>query len=452
MFSIPRHKKLGIFFISAMCFSLVRVHVPGLNTAYLYLSFCFLLSEMGNMSSLIKEMKKTVLWTLIIVMIIATIVLWLNSPHYNGMKGFVLLFYTELLTKYFVIAYSYCALSKVSDLRSVYTLSLIGLFILSFFAVINFLFKQSDFVSLMTEGQKFRTAMDSEVVDLGKKYTEGERFRVQGMFVLAFDYGYVCAISLLFYCYGWTQKILKKKEFLFAIICCVFGILSCNCRTVLFSSIISVSILFVFLYGRKSIKYAITICVLLFLCYFFVESFQDFVDSKMLSIFQQEDRSAGSTVGMRTVQYAAVFMHVQGHELFGNGHDYFLIDMGWKDGRQYLVDDRLEGIEGIVLKLILERGFMGVMFWLFFYFGLLWYFLKNKTANRHNSIWGISCIVLYLIYSNMTGEMGCVFSTMLVLGIALKIQYLSIEHQTEWNRHNIRNEGKSSLHEKFISI
>ena len=167
-------------------------------------------------------------------------------------------------------------------------------------------------------------------------------------------------------------------------------------------------------------KYALTFCILLFVSYFFMDFFQNFVNEKVLSIFQQDNRVVGSTIDMRATQYAAAFMHVQGNEIFGNGHDYFLIDMGWKYGRQYLVDDRLEGIEGILLKLILERGIVGVIFWIFFYLGLFWYFLNKKNENRYAAMLGISCIILYLTYSNMTGEMGCVFSTMLVLGIALK--------------------------------
>jgi hypothetical protein len=159
--------------------------------------------------------------------------------------------------------------------------------------------------------------------------------------------------------------------------------------------------------------------------YAFNSDLQKKTNEKVVSIFVDEGDVQGSSLAMRAVQYAAVFTHVEGHEIVGRGKDYFNIDMGWKDGREFLEDPDLEGIEGVLLNLILERGIIGVLFWAFFYFGLFVYIQKNRQFDEKSASCGLACVVYYLIYANMTGEMGCVYPTMLILGVIVKKQYVS---------------------------
>ena len=75
---------------------------------------------------------------------------------------------------------------------------------------------------------------------------------------------------------------------------------------------------------------------------------------------------SGSSIEMRVLQYTAVMNHVRDHFLLGRGLDYFFIDMGWSEGKQYLVDQDLFGLEGVLMNYLLERGFLGICFYLFF--------------------------------------------------------------------------------------
>ena len=325
---------------------------------------------------------------------------------------------TELITKYFVIAYSFIALKKESDLRSIYRISLVGLSILTFFAIINLLSGYSDFVDLMVKGRDVSTAMDNDVIDLGSRYVDTGRFRVQGMFLLAFDYGYVCAIFFLFYLYGVLCEFISKRIGVYAMLCCLFGVITCNCRTILFSLLVSIIVFFFFCYGKRITKYLLFLFICALTIYFSSSDVNKYVNEKVLSMFEYDGGVEGSSMAMRAVQYLAVIPHVEGHEVFGRGKDYFNIDLGWRDGIK--VDEDLEGIEGILLNLILERGIIGVIFWASFYIVLFVYLKKNKQLDIKISSFGMACIIFYLLYANMTGEMGCVFSTMLILGVVMK--------------------------------
>ena len=64
----------------------------------------------------------------------------------------------------------------------------------------------------------------------------------------------------------------------------------------------------------------------------------------ILSIFDKNSSMSGSSIEMRVLQYTAVMNHVRDHFLLGRGLDYFFIDMGWSEGKQYLVDQDLFGL------------------------------------------------------------------------------------------------------------
>lgn len=425
MFICTRPQKLGIFFVSALCFSLVNLPIPGFHGSKEFLVLCFLLSEVRYFSQHKSLLKKTLLWRLMIVMCLATVILLLFSPHYRSLHGFFLLLKYELLTKYFVIAYSFIALQKEKDVHIIYRYSLIGLSVLTFISLLNYLMGHSEFVNAMTAGRDSFTAMDKIGQDLGERYSNQDRFRVQGMFLLAFDYGYVCSIFFLFYLYGLLCRFIPRNVGVYALLCCLFGVITCNCRTVLFCLLISFFVYYYYSYGIKIIKYVIVLLSGFLIVYAFNSDLQKKTNEKVVSIFVDEGDVQGSSLAMRAVQYAAVFTHVEGHEIVGRGKDYFNIDMGWKDGREFLEDPDLEGIEGVLLNLILERGIIGVLFWAFFYFGLFVYIQKNRQFDEKSASCGLACVVYYLIYANMTGEMGCVYPTMLILGVIVKKQYLS---------------------------
>lgn len=141
----------------------------------------------------------------------------------------------------------------------------------------------------------------------------------------------------------------------------------------------------------------------------------------MFSVFDKNSEVGGSSFEMRSIQYAAVLSYVADKPVFGCGYNYFNIDLGWAEGKRYLKDERLYGLEGVHLNYILERGLLGFALYLLFYILILTYFWKLRRINKYVSGLGISILVAYLSFSFMTGELRSVYPTLLLSGMAIAL-------------------------------
>lgn len=423
MFRVERKYKLAILLLSAVCFNSVTIPFIPFGNARFILSICFFLSEWNYMKCHIKSLKKTILKTLILSVLIATVILAINSPHYNNLMQYIRLILIELITKYFVICYAFVAIQNDQDLRPSLQVSYYGLLILTVFAVLNYVTKHAIFIDEMSKGMELTDVM----ADAGSKFTYSERFRVQAMFFNPFDYGYICTLLLLFNWYGYMKSFITKKRFYIIIGCCIFGIITCGCRTIILCCLIGVFIYMLFAFDlRKKTKYLV-ICSLCAIILFSSVPLLQEKFNEMISIFDKNSSMSGSSIEMRILQYTAVWYHIRDHILFGRGLDFFKIDMGWGEGKQYLVDKDLFGLEGVIMNYLLERGIVGVCFYFFFYGYLLTFFIKHNHNNRLVSALCVATLVTYLTFANMTGELSSVFPTLLILGYGIKLLYSSVK-------------------------
>lgn len=419
MFRVERKYKLAILLLSAICFNCVTIPFIPFGNARFILCICFLLSEWNYMKYHIKSLKKTILKAMILSVLIATVVLAINSPHYNNLTQYLRLILLELVTKYFVICYAFLSIQKNQDLRPSLQVSYYGLLILTTLAVLNYITKHAIFIDEMLKGMELTDVM----ADAGSKFTYSERFRVQAMFFNPFDYGYICILLLLFNWYGYMKSFMTKKRFYIIIGCCVFGIITCGCRTIILCCLIGVFIYMLFAFDlRKKIKNLVICSLCAIILFISVPFLQEKID-EMLSMFDSNSSVGGSSIEMRMLQYTAVLYHIRNHMLFGRGLDFFNIDLGWGEGKQYLVDKDLFGLEGVMMNYLLERGIVGVCFYLFFYGCLLIFFIKHNNENRLISALCIATLSAYLAFANMTGELSSVFPTLLILGCGIKLLY-----------------------------
>lgn len=125
---------------------------------------------------------------------------------------------------------------------------------------------------------------------------------------------------------------------------------------------------------------------------------------------------------MRVVQFTAVLYHTKDHLLFGRGKDFFSIDLGFgEEGTKTLIDKDLLGLESVLMNLLLERGIVGVLFWCIFYGTLLFWTIKLRKYDKYTYSLCLSLLIVYLAFSNMTGELNSVFPTLLLIGGCLRI-------------------------------
>lgn len=410
MFYVKREWKAAMLIMGAMTLTLVNIPVIPLHKANLLLQVAFLLSEWRDLPRHFKRLQSTpYLWIPLLIVSFSALLAALTSL-YTGVKEMI---ETELLFKYFAIAYAFWAVKNEKSLKPILQVSLYCLIVLTFFGLLNYIDKNAIFVNALTEGETTRYGD----VALGDIYTESDRFRVQSMFQYGFDYGYICAAILLLHLHGWYRHLESKTEFIIAIACCSFGIVVCGCRTVWVCAIFSLICYSMWVFQlNRNVIYGMIAVMLLILSYNTVPAFEEKVN-QMTDIFAENSETSGSSIQLRMSQYMYVAIHAEGHEWLGLGKGYWEY-MYTKDPES--VRD-LYGVESVILQTLLERGIVGLVLWAAFYTVIFLYFWRNRIRRKKLTGLGVSILTLYLVFSIGTGELGSVYPTMLLLGISMKM-------------------------------
>lgn len=420
IFIVRREYKASILVMGSVLFTAVSVPVIPFHSANILLPLSFLLSEVKHINAIIRSTRGKLIWYLMGVAILLTVLTIIASPHLRDVESVRVFVQGELFFKYFVLLYAFWAFSSEESIRPTLRITFYAMVVLTIFGILNILTKSADFISVMMEGAS-KTTVSSNGEDAGQVFMTSDRFRVQAMFLSPFDYGYICILMLLLHIYGFIHKYETKIRFFIVASCCIFGILSCGCRTNIFCALIGVSVFFLLAYKLgKSIRLSLLGIFLACISYMCVPAVQEIFDN-MMTMFDKNSNVTGSSMELRAVQYAAVLYHIQDNPLLGCGYQYFLIDMGWGQGREFLLDPRLAGLEGVIMNYILERGFIGVFLYLLFYISILYYFYTNRKKASMSIAFGISVLSVYLAFANMTGELSSVYPTLLLLGYVFKV-------------------------------
>lgn len=411
MFFVKREWKAALLVMGAMMLTLVSVPGIPLHKANFLLQVSFLLSEWKQLPHHFSRLRyKPYLWIPLLIVTISALLAALTS-QYTGIAETIKF---ELLLKYFALAYAFWAVKDEKSLKPILQVSLYCLIVLTFFGVLNYIDKNAMFVNALTEG---RTSMVQEDVSLGDVYTDSDRFRVQSMFKFAFDYGYICVAILILHLHGRHRHLESKRAFIIALVCCSFGILVCGCRIVWMSTIISIACYSMWdFHLNRNVRYGIVAVILLIVSYNTIPAVEERVNM-VTDIFVEDSETGGSTIALRMSQYAYVLMYIEGHEWLGLGKGYWVYSYAEDP---YSVAGLL-GVESVILSYLLEQGIAGLALWAIFYTSIFRYFLHNRRKRKALSGLGCSILVLYLVFSIGTGELGSVYPTMLLLGITMKM-------------------------------
>lgn len=420
MFFVRLECKVGLMILGTLVFTLVNVPVLPIHNVNILLPLCFLLSEIKRIEAFIGLSRGKTVWILMCIFIVMAILTICSSPHLHNassLRGFL---QNEMFFKYFALLYAYWAFSTEDSIKPTLKITFYGLIVLTIFGVINYLTKSADFVSSMTAGLDI-TGMGKDVEDAGQVFADSERFRVQAMFINPFNYGYICILMLILHIYGYAKGYENKGVLLCVVACSLFGIISCGCRTNIFCCLVGLSVFLLFAFDLgKTLRFFLIFVISAVLLYQLVPPIGDTVDN-MLTMFDKQSNVGGSSMELRTLQYGAVLNHIRNNPFFGCGYHYFVEDMGWGQGLEYLKDTRLAGLEGVAMNYILERGFVGFSLYLLFYVTILVSFIRCRRYAMLTTAFGISVVSTYLSFANMTGELLSVYPTLLLLGYVFKV-------------------------------
>ena len=411
MFFVKREWKAALLVMGAMTLTLVDIPGIPLHKANLLLQVAFLLSEWRDLPRYFKRLQYTpYLWIPLLIVSFSALLAALTS-QYTGIAETIK---SELLFKYFALAYAFWAVKNEKSLKPVLQVSLYCLIVLTAFGALNYIQKNAIFVNALTEG---KTSMIQEDVSLGDVYTESSRFRVQSMFKSAFDYGYICAAILLLHLHGWYRHLESKRNFVIALVCCSFGILMCGCRIVWVGTLFSIFCYSMWVFQmNRNVMYGMIAMILMIMSYATIPAVEDKVN-KVTDVFVEDSETGGSSISLRMSQYASVLIHIEGNEWLGLGKGYW--------NHIYNEDQRsvegILGVESVILQNLLEQGIIGLILWATFYSIIFFYFWRNRKKSKALTGLGVSISTLYLVFSIGTGELGSVYPTMLLLGMTMKM-------------------------------
>lgn len=422
VFFVKRIHKLVILIITGLCLTPFHItSIPYGNIKYL-IPLCVFVSEFKLIKSQLRSFN--FISSISFLMVLASIILWINSPHYSGIKGLTLILLFELVYKYFILVMSYVLVINLSDLNPVLRTIKYCLIILTVFGVLNYISKTSYVLELAGNAE------------MASYFKYADRFRVQSLFYNAFDYGFSCLSCLIVYTFAYNKKMIDKMSFLIVLACGIFGILFCGGRTLILCFIVF-GLIFLLL-AKKSflrrLKVLLGIGIISSLSYFFVPVVEEKI-GVMLTMFSPDDSAAeSSNLDMRTTQYTAVLFYVRDNMLFGRGRDFFLKDLGWgQGGLEGAVDKDLMGLEGVLMGLLLERGIFGVLAYITYYISILIYLCRRRKNDRTLFAASVSLILVFLLFGNATGELFSFYLTLVFTGIFIKIFDIEENNQTKLN-------------------
>lgn len=416
MFFVRRERKLDILMVYAICLISVPINHATIINPVVF----FLLSEIRYLRQYIQAPRRYNLRLFLGVILIGCVLLIINSPHLRSVQELLGFVKTELLYKYLLLFVPLLVLNRKRDVKSIVSPVFLSLLILTFFGIWNLLTQHADFVDWSLEGQELNDVTE----DAGAFYSDRDRFRVQAMHFNPFNYGFICIALMLFFYYLKKENSINRNVFLIAISCCLFGIVFCGCRTLILCTAVGIFCIYVMTHSLKKTMWMMALFfILLYLAYLYVPAVNEKVETMVLSVFDTKMRSdvEGSSIAMRTYQLMAVLAHIQGNFYFGLGYNYFNIDIGWMDSSVSEINEDLEGLEGVYLNLLLERGIVGLFIYLFFMFVLMRKFFLYRKSDVNDSTFCLSLCVVYLAFAFITGELSAAFITFLLLGIGMKV-------------------------------
>lgn len=422
MFLVRREYKIAILFMSTILLSLVILPFKGI-TATMAISIAFILSELPRLRLHWKRIRKSIMLPYLVLVLVSLGICIATSHHLHNVNDAGYFVLSEIVVKQFALVYAFLSLRKRGALRPVLLVSFISLIIMTIVGYANQVTGSSFFV-------------DSFFEDTYKEYdfVTSFRFRVQATFVNPFDYGYMCVLLALLHLYGYQQKMETLPVLAVAQLCCLYGVVACNCRTIMFCYAFCALVYFLAIQKKKGTKVVILLGVFAAgVVLFTMVPYMRRLMLNVASIFDPTSVTRGSSLAMRIVQLTSVIFYIQGYMLFGRGVHFFNRDLGWENGSALAADSDLYGLEGIYLNLLLERGIVGFVLFLAMMTLIVVFICRYRRLGRKMYALGLSVFVLYMLFSFMTGELLSAAPSFYVLGYVIANLHLR-KRYLEWKK------------------
>lgn len=327
----------------------------------------------------------------------------ITKPLFEFTGSYILLF----------IAYFYSGNNTFNTLKKTF---LICAILLTLVGIINGIFRYNPYIDLVD------SIYPSGILDFAHMYTHRERFRISSLFTNPFDYGYVCLLINVIAIYLKQTNKIEKYMFCILSICSFFGIVFCNCRTIIIVYIIGISIYFILSSKLNSyITYMLLFVIVYSIAYINIPIVEKKTD-QIVSVFvdSQGKYVKGSNLNMRATQLLGSIYFFKQNPIVGNGYDYIADGLGWRKQQISGKTGKMAGYESIIFILLIEKGIIGIISYLLFYGSILFYLIKNRKCDVYLTALGVAIFCIYIFFSIAAGELLSVPITLVFLGIIVK--------------------------------
>ena len=418
MFKVSRPYKVAIMLLTEMIFLLVKVPYLPYGMANYLVPLAFIISELPHLGKLLAGTKGKLVWKLMLLILFSTLIALIFSPHLQDVTSFRGYIRKDILFTYFLLIYSYWCYSGENSLKPTLKITFYAMIFITIMGIINLITMKAGWIELVVGNRGL--AGDRNAEEFATFFQEQDRFRNQSVFQYAFDYGICSIVILLLHIYAVVRKLESKKTFTIVALCCLFGIFTCGCRTVMFCAIIGLISFYAMAYSIGKIMKITAVAVpLLIMSYWFVPVVNNQVNA-MITVFDKNSNVDGSSIEGRMFQYAAVGYYIKDDLMFGRGIGFYSIDLNGSAATTDRVDKDLQGLEGVTSEYLLERGIVGLSLYLLFWLWMFFHFRRKKNTAPKLAALGCSVIITYLVFAIMTGELNSLLYVLPVLGYVLK--------------------------------
>lgn len=417
-FFVKRETKLIILLIPfILCDNIIPfLPVPIISTVRNTFILGFLLSEIKYIK---KSFKYFPLKNTLYAIFFSSLLIAINSEYLPGAQKIIRPTWGIIGLIYGVFLYSYMISNQYSFYKIQKKVFLL-LSILTLVGTINYILKDNIILTQIYSNFNLQSNMSDNI---GTLFQNRDRFRVSSLFTNPFDYGFINLILFLYYMYIYISKQYSNKYLvLSALIMGAWAVIFCGCRSVLLTLIISIIIFLFYNYRlRKLSKYIFSSIILFIILYLSIPFLKEITDA-IISLFNSQDGSTvqGSSIGMRLTQLYGSIEYFNQSPLLGNGFEYINKGLGWQDFDQSKMNTDMYGFESIIFVLLIERGLIGIIAYIYFAIKVYEYINKKKNIDRTCAAFGFSVFSAYLIFSILTGELLSLPITLFFLGITIK--------------------------------
>ena len=332
-----------------------------------------------------------------------------------------------LLSNYVVIYLTYQSINNKKDVVLFYRYIIYVCVLFCFYGIINKVYGENVYYNYLSNYFNF--------FDFANYY---QRFRIERTRVSSFAYhpifyGFLLVVffHITLYYYNITRnRIVFSTLLSISMVLILINIIFSNTRTIIL--ILFISFIVFFILNFKIVKYLkiflFSIVIMSPLLIFAPDLFSklyssDSVITRTTNIFITGGNDVeGSSINMRLVQLYGAISEFNKNPIWGNGLNYISKDLGYDSGERKSAKIFF-GFESYIFRLLIEFGLVGILLNIILFYYLFKIFFKYRKAypdECHLATLNINIIVVFLIFSSLTGAMNSIIITFCLLGVGLK--------------------------------